>query len=68
LLAADHLHSRYADSVTLTEEQMQAANLQGIGRLRDLREAAVLSPELASALTAYSNVVGCNDYRYFQVA
>ena len=40
LLAADHLHSRYVDSVQLTEEQMQAANVQGIGRLRDLREAA----------------------------
>lgn len=25
LLAADHRHSRYADSVQLTEEQMQAA-------------------------------------------
>ena len=40
LLAADHLHSRYADSVKMTEKQMQAANVQGIGRLRDLREAA----------------------------
>ncbi|ASK27732.1 hypothetical protein BG910_08265 [Neisseria chenwenguii] len=54
LLAADHLHSRYADSVTLTKEQARAANLQGIGRLRDLREAAALSPELAEALKAYS--------------
>ncbi|WP_193004243.1 calcium-binding protein [Neisseria yangbaofengii] len=54
LLAADHLHSRYADSVELTEEQMRAANLQGIGRLRDLREAAALSPELAETLKAYS--------------
>ncbi|RPD87429.1 hypothetical protein EGK75_05585 [Neisseria weixii] len=40
LLAADHLHSRYIDSVQLTDEQMQAANVQGIGRLRDLREVA----------------------------
>lgn len=40
LLDADHLHSRFTDSVKLTEEQMQAANVQGIGRLRDLREAA----------------------------
>ncbi|WP_416190946.1 calcium-binding protein [Neisseria sp. CCUG12390] len=55
LLAADHLHSRYADSVKMTEEQMQAANLQGIGRLRDLREAAALSPDLAETLKAYSN-------------
>ncbi|WP_107688895.1 calcium-binding protein [Neisseria wadsworthii] len=54
LLAADHLHSRYSDSVKLTEEQMQAANLKGIGRLRDLREAAALSPKLAEVLAAYS--------------
>ena len=54
LLDADHLHSRYADSVELTAEQLQAANLQGIGRLRDLREAAALSSELAAALAAYS--------------
>lgn len=54
LLANDTLHSRYADPVTLTGEQMQAANLQGIGRLRDLREAAALSPKLAEILAAYS--------------
>ncbi|MDO4225917.1 MAG: hypothetical protein Q4C94_00360, partial [Neisseria sp.] len=54
LLANDTLHSRYTDSVALTEEQMQAANLQGIGRLRDLREAAALSPKLAEVLAAYS--------------
>lgn len=54
LLASDSFHSRYADSVKLTEEQMQVANLQGIGRLRDLREAAALSPKLAEVLTAYS--------------
>ncbi|MBF0804236.1 MULTISPECIES: calcium-binding protein [unclassified Neisseria] len=54
LLAADHLHSRYADPVKLTEAQMQAANLQGMGRLRDLREAAALSPKLAEVLAAYS--------------
>ncbi|MDO4908134.1 hypothetical protein [Neisseria sp.] len=33
---------------------MQAANVQGIGRLRDLREAAALSPKLAEVLQAYS--------------
>ncbi|PSJ81461.1 adhesin [Neisseria iguanae] len=54
LLAADHLHSRYTDTVEMTEEQMQAANLQGIGRLRDLREAAALSESLAETLKAYS--------------
>ncbi|MFC5919508.1 calcium-binding protein, partial [Neisseria weixii] len=55
LLANDTLHSRYAGSVKMTEEQMRAANLQGIGRLRDLREAAALSPDLAETLKAYSD-------------
>ena len=39
-LAADHFHSRYADSLPLTDEQQQAPNLRGSGRVRDLREAA----------------------------
>ena len=46
-LAADHFHSRYADSLPLTDEQQQAPNLRGSGRLR---EAAARSPELAEAL------------------
>ncbi|WP_158087946.1 calcium-binding protein [Neisseria dumasiana] len=54
LLANDTFHSRYIDAVKLTEEQMQSPNLQGIGRLRDLREAAALSPKLAEVLAAYS--------------
>ncbi|OSI07143.1 adhesin, partial [Neisseria animaloris] len=48
LLANGTLHSRYIDAVKLTEERMQTANLQGIGRLRDLREAIGLSPKLAA--------------------
>ena len=40
LLSADNLHSRFKDKVELTAEQAKAANLAGIGRLRDLREAA----------------------------
>ena len=54
LLAADNLHSRFKDKVELTAEQAQAANLAGIGRLRDLREAAALSGDLANVLKAYS--------------
>ena len=48
LLANDTLHSRYIEPVKLTDAQLQAPNLQGIGRLRDLREAAALSPALAA--------------------
>ena len=46
LLANDTLHSRYIDKVKLNEDQANTPNLQGIGRLRDLREAAALSPKL----------------------
>jgi len=54
-LAADHFHSRYADSLPLTDEQQQAPNLRGSGRVRDLREAAAESPDVAAALQAYAN-------------
>ena len=54
LLAADNLYSRFKDKVELTAEQAKAANLSGIGRLRDLREAAALSGDLSNVLKAYS--------------
>ena len=54
-LAADHFHSRYSDSLPLTDEQQQAPNLRGSGRVRDLREAAAQSPDVAAALQAYAN-------------
>ena len=54
-LAADPFHSRFSDSVPLTDEQQQEVNLRGSGRLRDLREAAARSPELAEALQQYKN-------------
>lgn len=54
-LAADHFHSRYSNSLPLTDEQQQAPNLRGSGRVRDLREAAAESPDVAAALQAYAN-------------
>jgi Ca2+-binding RTX toxin-like protein len=50
----DPRHSAYTDHIELTAEQMQLANLKGVGRLRDLREAAALSENLAATLKAYS--------------
>uniref|UniRef100_UPI0034DFF0FA calcium-binding protein n=1 Tax=Snodgrassella gandavensis TaxID=2946698 RepID=UPI0034DFF0FA len=50
----DPSHSAYIDHIELTEEQMQLANLKGVGRLRDLREAAALSENLTAVLKAYS--------------
>ena len=52
--AANRLYSRYTDTVELTPEQLKAPNLQGLGRLRDLREAAALSTGLAEILKQYS--------------
>ncbi|MCK0914267.1 type I secretion C-terminal target domain-containing protein [Acinetobacter pittii] len=49
------IYSSFNNTIELTVEQQQAANLQGIGRVRDLREAAALSPELAETLKNYSN-------------
>ena len=54
LLANDPLFSRFNDHVELTAEQRQNPNLSGIGRLRDLREAAALSPALDAVLRQYA--------------
>ena len=54
LLANDPLFSRFNDHVELTAEQLQNPNLSGIGRLRDLREAAALSPTLDAVLRQYA--------------
>ena len=54
-LAADRFNSRYRDSIPLTDEQQQEVNLRGSGRVRDLREAAAQSPELAEVLQQYKN-------------
>ncbi|WP_151789829.1 calcium-binding protein [Acinetobacter seifertii] len=51
----DSIYSRFNNTIELTAEQQHAANLQGAGRVRDLREAAALSPELAETLKNYSN-------------
>nr|WP_244958818.1 calcium-binding protein [Neisseria shayeganii] len=53
-LAADLLFSRHSETVELTDEQRQAPNLQGMGRVRDLREAAALSGSLSAVLAAYA--------------
>ncbi|XXQ68217.1 calcium-binding protein [Neisseriaceae bacterium B1] len=52
--AADKLYSRFTDKIDMTAEQSQAANLSGIGRLRDLNQAAAISGDLANVLKAYS--------------
>ncbi|NHR08503.1 hypothetical protein HA052_25265 [Chromobacterium haemolyticum] len=52
-LAFDPLHSRYQNPVPLNDTQKALPTLQGYGRLRELREAAALSPALGALLTQY---------------
>ena len=54
-LAADRFHSRFSDSIELTDAQRREVNLGGSGRVRDLREAAAQSSELAEVLQQYKN-------------
>ena len=54
-LSADRFHSRFSDSIELTDAQRREVNLGGSGRVRNLREAAAQSSELADALQQYKN-------------
>ena len=53
-LTANTFFSQYP-SIPLTPEAQQLPDMQGSGRVRDLREAATLSAEVHSALTGYAN-------------
>lgn len=50
----DSFHSEYVDHVEIPEALADLPNIQGMGRLRDLREAAALSPVLADVLGQYA--------------
>ncbi|MCO6442035.1 MAG: hypothetical protein J5I81_13370 [Nitrococcus mobilis] len=54
-LAEDHFHRRFEQSVAITEEAQALPDMQGAGMVRDLREAASQSADLAQALTDYTN-------------
>ena len=53
-LIEDTFHSEFADSIPLTPETETLPNMNGSGRVRDLQEAASLSPALASLLAQYA--------------
>ncbi|MFA7281105.1 MAG: calcium-binding protein [Sterolibacterium sp.] len=53
-LYQDNFHLQYADHLTVPQALQGLPNLEGIGRLRDLREAATLSTELADVLARFS--------------
>ena len=49
----DPYFRQFTDKVTLNEEQQKQVNCKGSGNVRDLREAAALSPKLNELLNAY---------------
>lgn len=51
----DGFYSQYTDAIEIPEALMNLPTLQGMGRLRDLREAAALSHALADLLTQYAS-------------
>jgi len=55
--ANDSLHSAYVDAIEIPEALRGLANLKGMGKLRDLREACALSPALAQSVQAYTSAV-----------
>lgn len=50
----DALHSKYNEDVQIPEGLKDLANLSGMGKLRDLREACVLSSDLEQDVRAFS--------------
>jgi hypothetical protein len=50
----DALHSKFSDTVDIPPELQSLASMQGMGALRDLREACALSSELAQLVRDFS--------------
>jgi VCBS repeat-containing protein len=50
----DNLFSEYVNHIEVPESLQNLPNLPGMGRLRELKEAAALSPALAAVLTQYA--------------
>ncbi|MFA7270649.1 MAG: hypothetical protein WC073_15035, partial [Sterolibacterium sp.] len=53
-LYQDTFHLQYTDHLAIPEALQSLPDVEGIGRLRNLREAASLSPALADALARFS--------------
>ena len=52
----DGVHSQYIEKVTVSDAVAKLPDLKGFGRLADLHQAAMKSPELATALENYSHL------------
>jgi hypothetical protein len=53
-LASNPFYREYTDKIAIDESVAALPNMQGSGAIRDLREAAMLSPQLNSSLAIYS--------------
>ena len=53
-LADNPFYRQFSDTIPLTDQAQALPDMQGSGRVRDLREAVSLSPALGSALTDYA--------------
>ncbi len=53
-LYQDNFYSEYTTHITIPQELAELPDEAGMGRLRNLREAATLSPALANVLTQYA--------------
>lgn len=51
----DAVHSEYVERLDIPESLLALANVQGMGKLRDLREACALSAQLEQAVRAFSS-------------
>lgn len=60
---SDTLHSAFADSVEIPDDLADLADLKGMGKLRDLRQACALSPGLAADVRAFSAAATREDQR-----
>ncbi|WP_301182350.1 calcium-binding protein [Stenotrophomonas sp. VV52] len=58
LFDQDGVHSEYVDAIEVDASLRDLPNLHGIGRLRELHQAATLSPALATALQALAAASG----------
>ncbi|MCG7860541.1 hypothetical protein MD537_26395, partial [Flavihumibacter sediminis] len=54
-LASNPFYREFTDTIEIPEALLGLPDMQGSGAVRDLREAAALSPTLANTLAQYAN-------------
>ncbi|MBA2483790.1 MAG: hypothetical protein H0V39_05100, partial [Nitrosomonas sp.] len=62
-LANNPFYREFVDKITYTEAALNLPDTKGAGLVRDLREAASLSPAVTNILTAYTNKTSYTDQK-----